>query len=121
MRRACRPSDSEDGYFLVTCDLLDNYKDNVKKGDPLALLGVIPKSSLSNQDFIVAENQIVQQLSSDKVVNRIKMTILNPDLTAPTLDPLSTIILKLTMPNITPAPLLPPKVQKELAEQSASN
>ena len=42
-------------------------------------MGVVAKSSLSNQDFIVAENQIVQQLSTSKVVNRIKnIDIINP-------------------------------------------
>ena len=60
------PTLSEDGYFLITSDLVTDYKDNVKKGDPFPLLGVVPKSSLSNQDFIVADNQIVQVLTSGR-------------------------------------------------------
>ena len=105
---------SKHGYYLITSDILDNYKDNVKKGDVLPLLGVVPKSSESNQDYIVSNNQIIQVLSQDKVVNRLKIKILNPDLTNPNLSKNSSVILKLTLPNITPAPLLPPKVVKQL-------
>ena len=36
----------------------------------------------------------MQQLSASKVVNRIKITVLNPDLTAPDLDPFSSVILE---------------------------
>ena len=105
----------------MTSDILDNYKDNVKAGDVIPLLGVVAKSSLSNQDFIVAENQIVQQLSSSKVVNKVKITVLNPDLTAPELDPFSSVILKITVPNVTPAPLLPLKVQQQIEEENETN
>ncbi len=115
------PTLSQNGYFLVTSDILDNYKDNVKAGDVIPLLGVVAKSSLSNQDFIVAENQIVQQLSSSKVVNKVKITVLNPDLTAPELDPFSSVILKITVPNVTPAPLLPLKVQQQIQEENETN
>ncbi len=100
------PALSQHPYYLITTDLCDNYKDNVKKGDVLPLIGVVPKTSLSNQDFITAENQIVQILSQDKVVNKFNIKILNPDLTAPTLEENSSIILKLTLPNITPLSLL---------------
>ncbi len=105
---------SKHGYYLITSDILDNYKDNVKKGDVLPLLGVVPKSSESNQDYIVSNNQIIQVLSQDKVVNRLKIKILNPDLTNPNLSENSSVILKITLPNITPAPLLPPKVVKQI-------
>jgi len=112
------PTLTTNSYYLITSDILDNFKDNVKKGDVLPLLAVVPKSSLSNEDFIVAENQIVQVLSQDKVINKIKIKILNPDLTAPQLEENSSVILKLTLPNLTPTPLLPPKVQKQLTEAS---
>jgi len=106
------PTLSQQSYFLITSDILDNYKDNVKKGDPIPLLGVVPKSNLSNQDFIVAQNQIVQQTLQDKIVNKIKITVLNPDLTAPQLDEFSSVVLKITRPNIIPpsidtTPLIP--------------
>ena len=105
-------------YYLITTDLCDNYKDNVKKGDVLPLIGVVPKTSLSNQDFITAENQIVQILSQDKVINKFNIKILNPDLTAPTLEENSSIILKLTLPNITPLSLLEEDpTQKKVVEE----
>ena len=100
------PTLTKHPYFLITTDLCDNYKDNVKKGDVLPLIGVVPKTSLSNQDFITAENQIVQVLSQDKIINNFNIKILNPDLTAPQLEENSSIILKLTLPNITPLSLL---------------
>jgi len=100
------PSLSKHPYFLITSDLCDNYKDNVKKGDVLPLLGVVAKTSLSNQDFITAENQINQVLSQDKVINKIHMKILNPDLTNPDLDENSSVVLKITLPNKTPLSLL---------------
>ena len=83
-------------------------------------MAVVPKTNLSNEDFIVSENQIVQVLSQDKVVNKIKIKILNPDLTAPQLDENSSVILKITLPNITPSSLLPPKIQLQLEEENIS-
>ncbi len=112
------PTLSQQAYFLITADICDNFKDNVKKGDVLPLLGVVPKSNLSNQDFIASENQIVQVIRDAKVINKIKIKILNPDLTAPDLDPFSSVIIKITLPNLTPTPLLPPKVQNQLAKES---
>ena len=96
------PTLSKQSYFIITSDILDNYKDNVKKGDPIPLLGVVPKSNLSNQDFIEAQNQIQQQTLQDKIVNKIKITVLNPDLSAPQLDEFSSVVLKITRPNIIP-------------------
>lgn len=113
-------------YYLITTDLCDNYKDNVKKGDVLPLIGVVPKTSLSNQDFITAENQIVQVLSQDKIVNKIHIKILNPDLTAPQLEENSAVVMKITVPNKTPLALLEQEpnakklVPQIVAEQNAS-
>ena len=84
-------------YFLITTDLCDNYKDNVKNGDVLPLIGIVPKTSLSNQDFITSENQIIQVLSQSKVVNSFSIKILNPDLTAPELETNSSIIFKINL------------------------
>ena len=111
------PTLSTNAYFLITSDICDNYKDNVKKGDVLPLLGVVPKSSLSNQDFIVGENQIVQVLSQTKVINKIHIKILNPDLTAPQLNDFSSVILKITLPFKTPEALLQqeaPKIYQQI-------
>lgn len=99
------PQLTKHSYFLITSDILDSYKDNVKAGDPMPLLGVVPKTNLSSQDFIVAQNQIVQTSTMDKLVNSIKITVLNPNLTAPTLDPFSSVILKIIRPNVIPPSL----------------
>ena len=115
------PTLTKHSYFLITSDILDSYKDNVKAGDPIPLLGVVPKSNLSNQDFIVAQNQIVQTLTMDKIVNKIKITILNPNLTPPFLDEFSSVILKIVRPNTIPPSLAfvgqeqpqPPLIQDE--------
>ena len=100
------PTLSKHPYYLITTDLCDNYKDNVKKGDVLPLIGIVPKTSLSNQDFITAENQITQVISQDKVVNKVHIKVLNPDLTAPTFDENSSVLIKITLPNKTPLSLL---------------
>jgi len=115
------PTLTKHSYFLITSDILDSYKDNVKAGDPIPLLGVVPKSNLSNQDFIVAQNQIIQTLTMDKIVNKIKITILNPNLTSPFLDKFSSVILKIVRPNTIPPSLSlqgqeqaqPPLIQDE--------
>ena len=115
------PQLSKNPYFLITSDIIDNFKDNVKNGDVLPLLGVIPKSSLSNQDFITSENQIVQVLSNPKVINSIKIKILNPDLTNPPLSDGSSVIIKITRPNVIPTSLLQqenPKEAKEIVEET---
>ncbi len=114
------PTLTKQSYYLITSDVLDNYKDNVKQGEPLALLGVVAKSNLSNQDFIVDKNEIVQTISQTKVVNKIKIKILNPDLTSPLLEDASSIMLKITRPNITPTDLLLPKQMKSIAQETAT-
>lgn len=101
------PQLSTHGYYLLTCDILDNYKDNVKKGDVFPLLGIIPKSSLSNQDFITnQQDSIIQVISQDKIINKIHCKVLNPDLTAPDLEENSSVIIKITVPNSTPLSIL---------------
>lgn len=112
------PNLTQHPYYLITSDLADNYKDNVKKGDVLPLLGVVPKTSLSNQDFISSENRIVQVLSQDKVVNKIHIKVLNPDLTAPQLEENSSILLKISVPYTTPLSLIEnPKIAKEIVSE----
>jgi hypothetical protein len=111
------PTLTSQSYYLVTSDILDNFKDNVKKGEPLALMGVVAKTNLSNQDFIVDKNDITQVISQSKVINKIRIKILNPNLTAPILDENSSILIKITKPNIIPTTLLPPKEIKIIAEE----
>lgn len=112
------PNLTKHPYFIITSDICNNYKDNVKKGDVLPILGVVPKTSLSNQDFISSQNRIVQVLSQDQVINKIHIKILNPDLTAPILEENSSIILKLDLPNKTPLSILEqdPQNKKEVKQ-----
>jgi hypothetical protein len=57
----------------------------------------------------------------DKIVNKIKITILNPNLTPPFLDEFSSVILKIVRPNTIPPSLAfvgqeqpqPPLIQDE--------
>jgi len=92
------PQLSDSGYYLITSDILDGYNDIVKNGDPLSLLGVVPKSSLSNQDFIYSSQDIVNTITNEKIINKIKVRFLNPDLTSPDLQPNSSIILRIDVP-----------------------
>jgi len=92
------PQLSEQGYYIVTSDIIDGYEDEIKEGQPLAMLGIVPISNLSNQDFITTKNDIVHVLQQAKNLNKIKIKILNPDLTAPTLLENSSVILRITTP-----------------------
>jgi len=95
------PTLSRFGYFLVSSDIVANT-DIVNRNDPLALLDVIPITSLSNQDFIADRNQLAHVITNPKVLNSITIRVLNPDLSIPTLQPNSSVILKITKPLPTP-------------------
>lgn len=93
------PTLSRFGYYLITSDLVPTYKDIVAKGDPLGLLGVVAKTSLSSQDFIpLASSDLVQVLNQDTIINNIRVKVLNPDLSNPTLSKNSAIILRIDTP-----------------------
>ena len=92
------PSLNTQGYFLVTSDIVDGIQDSVKKGKNLALLGVVPISNLASQDFITTRNVLVHSLAQEKILNSVKIKILNPDLTAPDLDDFSSVILRIEIP-----------------------
>ena len=97
------PTLSRFGYYLITSDLVPTYKDIVAKGDPLGLLGVVPKTSLSNQDFIpLATSDLVQVLNQDTIINNIRVKVLNPDLSNPVLSKNSAIILRIDTPILQP-------------------
>ena len=92
------PTLSEEGYFLITSNIVDGYKDRVKRGTPISLLGIVPISNLSNQDFIQSRNDIVHTIQNTTVLNSIKIKVLKPDLTAPRLQDSSSVILKIVRP-----------------------
>ena len=99
------PTLSKFGYYLITSDLVPTYKDIVSKGDPLGLLGVVAKTSLSSQDFIpLAQSDIVQVLNQNTNINNIRIKILNPDLTNPNLNENSSVILRIDVPIEPPQP-----------------
>jgi len=109
------PTLSKFGYYLVTSDLVPTYKDIVSKGDPLGLLGVIPKTSLSSQDFIpLTDSSIVQVLNQPTIINNIRVKILNPDLSNPQLNENSSVILRIDVPI---EPPVPPSKQHSVGEQ----
>ncbi len=89
---------SKIGYYLITSDILDGYNDKVKNGDPISLLGVVAKSSLSNQDFIYSTQDIINTITNPKVLNSIRIRILKPDLTTPDLESNSSVILRIDIP-----------------------
>ncbi len=92
------PKLSSQGYYLITSDLVDGFQDDVKQGAPLPLMGIVPISNLSNQDFISAQNDITHITQQAKTINSITVKILNPDLTAPKLLENSSVIFRITMP-----------------------
>ncbi len=107
------PSLSKDGYYIITSDIVDNYSDVLKQGAPMPLLGIVPISNLSNQDFLTNKNTLIHTISQPKVINQVHIKILKPDLTAPQLEENSSVLLQITMP-------LPPTnpMMADLTEQS---
>jgi hypothetical protein len=109
------PRLSVNGYMLVLSDLV-NQQDQAGQLSEVGILDLIPKSSLSNQDFIATINEMTHILSNPKVVNSIDLNILNPDLTDIELEPNSTILLKIVTPTPRPTELL-----AEAKEQISEN
>ncbi len=93
------------GYFIVTSDIIDGYRDSIKRNETIPLLAIVPKISYQSQDFINSYSEIQHVLSNPKVVNKIKIKVYNPDLTNPILGEDSSIMLKITLP-----PQLPPQI-----------
>jgi len=92
------PTLSKYGYYLITSNIIPSHNDIVQKSTNLPLLGVVPKSSLSNQDFISVDNQIVHTITNPISLNNIKIEVLNPDLTSAQLGSNSSVILKIVVP-----------------------
>ncbi len=88
---------SENGYILITSDIVEG-NDILKNQQTDGILDLIPKSSLSNQDYMADRNVITHTLSNPKSINEINIKILNPDMTDITLSPNSTFLLRITLP-----------------------
>lgn len=89
----------QEGYFLITSDIVDSYKDSVKKNENIPVLAIVPKSNLASQDFVTtAFTNISHTISQEKVINKILVKVMNPDLTSPILREDSSIMMKITIP-----------------------
>jgi hypothetical protein len=88
---------SRNGYLYILSDIVDP-DDIVKFKDNVGLLDQLPKSNLSNQDFISDRTAITHVLSAPKIVNQIRIMILNPDLTDVDLQRSSSVLLRITRP-----------------------
>ena len=92
------PTLNQNGYMIVSSDIIDTHGDSVKNGQNMAILGLIPLGSFASQDFITSSNQMVHIIGQEKVINSIKINIVNPDLTPADLDTNSSVIIKIVRP-----------------------
>lgn len=112
------PRLSVNGYMLVLSDII-NQNDQAGKQSEVGILDMIPKSSLSNQDFISDRNMLVHTLSNPKSINYVNVNIVNPDLTDLDLETNSTLLLKITKPMARPTELMA-RAQINYAENEIS-
>lgn len=91
------PTLSENGYLLITSNIVEG-NDILKNQQTDGLLDLIPKSSLSNQDYMADRNIISHTLSNPKNINEINIKILNPDMTDVALEDNSSVLLRITTP-----------------------
>jgi hypothetical protein len=90
------PTLSKNGYFIITSDIF-NHQDECGVNSVMPILGIVNKSNLSNQDFISSYNDIVHTTTKDIILNKIKIRILNSDLSIPQLDPNSSILIQILL------------------------
>jgi hypothetical protein len=107
---------SNDGYIMITSDLVE-LDDVVKGGQYLGLLDLIPKSNLSNQDYISDRNQMVHTLSNPKVLDDITINIIDSNLKDIALRPNSTVLLKILFPMPKPTIVLASQLYNEMEQQ----
>ena len=88
---------STNGFLLITSDLVE-HTDIVKDGTYVGILDMIPKSSLSNQDYVSDRNVLTHTITNPKVISDIVVNIVNADLTDVELEPNSNILLSITFP-----------------------
>ncbi len=98
------PTLSQQGYYIITADILDQHEDSVKKGRNMPLLGVVPLSGEATNDFLNAVEPLTHLISQEKVVNSIKFKVLYPNLMNPEIDDNSSVILKIVRPIQPPPP-----------------
>lgn len=93
------PTLNRNPYFIISSDIIS--KSDIFNGNKnLPLLGIVPVSSLSNEDFIFSSfSDIITPITNDKFINSLSIEILNSDLTIPQLGANSSVVLKITFPN----------------------
>jgi hypothetical protein len=96
---------STNGYLIITSDLVEPT-DVIKNQQSQGLLDIIPKTNLSNQDFVSERNVLSHTLSNPKVLNEITINIVNPDLTDVELEPNSAVLIRITLPSPKPTVFL---------------
>lgn len=107
---------SNDGYILITSDIVE-LDDITKGGQYLGILDLIPKSNLSNQDYVSDRNQMIHTLSNPKTIDDITINIINSNLTDVALRPNSTVLLKITFPIPKQTVLLAAQVNQQIEQE----
>ena len=110
------PTLSQNGYMVITSDLVEPV-DVLKNQQNTGILDIIPKSNLSNQDYVADRNILTHTLSNPKQVNTISMAILNPDLTDIDLEPDSSFLFKISIPIPKPTNFLASTAQAAKEQQ----
>ena len=89
---------NQQGYYLITTDILDGHEDSTKNAKNMPILGIVPLSSQATNDFINSFEPLIHIINQEKIVNSIKFKVLYPNLTNPDIDPNSSILLKIIRP-----------------------
>jgi hypothetical protein len=93
---------AEQGYYLITTNLLDQHEDSSKNAKNMPILGIAPLSGEATNDFLNSSVPLTHILNQDKVVNSIKFKVLYPNLKNPDIDENSSILLKIVRPIANP-------------------
>tara|TARA_R110002126_G_scaffold3964_3_gene21728 strand:+ start:525 stop:3218 length:2694 start_codon:yes stop_codon:yes gene_type:complete len=91
---------NEQGYYLITTDILDGHEDSTKNANNMPILGIAPLTSQATNDFINSVEPLIHIINQERIVNSIKFKVLYPNLTNPEIDPNSSILLKIVRPVI---------------------
>ena len=110
------PTLSKNGYMVITSDLVEPV-DVLKNQQNTGILDIIPKSNLSNQDYVADRNILTHTLSNPKQINTISMAVLNPDMTDIDLEPDSSFLFKISIPIPKPTNFLAQTAQAAKAQQ----
>ncbi len=105
------PTLNDNGYYVITSDVIDTHEDSIKNNQNLPLLGLVPLATITAQDFITSQNQMIHIVGQEKVINSIVIKILNPDLTNANLEPNSSVVLKIIRP--VPNPVTKPAREQD--------